>query len=134
MDLRHIRTFVTVAELGTVDVLVNGGPGIDDLAQGESANADLPSGTYTFTVTSADGSVTVATLENVPVVAGELLQVFAVGAFPDESGENPFQAVTNTVALQQEESSTVAPASPAPDAPGAAPQSASQSASPRFTG
>jgi hypothetical protein len=104
------------ANAPTVDILVDGGPGIDDLAQGDVANADLPAGTYTFTVTSADGSVTAATLPDVPVAAGELLQVFAVGAFPDEGGENPFQVVTNTIALQQETPSTTAPSATTPPA------------------
>jgi hypothetical protein len=116
------------ANAPTVDVLVNGGPGIDDLAQGQVADADLPAGSYTFTVTSADGSVTVATLPDVPIVAGELLQVFAVGAFPDESGENPFQVVTNTIALEQQGPSTTAPGSPTP------PTASPGVASPHFTG
>jgi hypothetical protein len=116
------------ANAPTVDVLVDGGPGIDDLAPGDVANAELPAGTYTFTVTSADGSVTVATLPGVTVAAGQLLQVFAVGAFPDESGENPFQVVTNATAVAQD-----APATPA-DASTPAPATAPRSASPHFTG
>ena len=116
------------ADAPTVDVLVNGGPGIDDLAPGQVANADLPAGSYTFTVTSADGSVTVATLADVPISAGQLVQVFAVGAFPDESEANPFQVVTNSVDLQVTTPSTTAPTTSTP-APVAA-----AATSPRFTG
>lgn len=111
------------ADAPTVDVLVDGAPGIDDLAPGEVADADLPAGSYTFTVTSADGSVTVATLDDVPVAAGQLLQVFAVGAFPDESEQNPFQVITNTVGLQVTTPTTAA-TTPTPAA----------TTSPRFTG
>ncbi len=116
------------ADAPTVDVLVNGGTGIDDLAPGQVASADLPAGPYTFTVTSADGSVTVATLADVPVAAGQLLQVFAVGAFPDESGQNPFQVVTNSVDLQVTTPSTAA-ATPSTTAPAVAAVT-----SPHFTG
>jgi hypothetical protein len=116
------------ANAPTVDVLVDGGPGIDDLGQGQVADADLPAGSYTFTVTSADGSVTVATLDDVPVAAGQLLQVFAVGAFPDESEANPFQVLTNSIELQVVTPSTAAPTTSAPAA------TAAPTASPRFTG
>jgi hypothetical protein len=116
------------ANAPTVDILVDGGLGIDDLAQGDVADADLPAATYTFAVTSADGSVTVATLTDVPVAAGELLQVFAVGAFPDEGGENPFQVVTNTIALQQGASPTAPPSTTTPRV------ASPQTAAPHFTG
>jgi hypothetical protein len=116
------------ANAPTVDILVNGGPGIDDLAQGQVAEADLPAGSYTFTVTSADGSVTVATLSDVPVAAGQLLQVFAVGAFPDESGENPFGVITNTIALETVTPTEPTTSSTAPAATGGT------GTSPRFTG
>jgi hypothetical protein len=117
------------ADAPTVDVLVDGGPGLDDLAQRAVAGADLPAGTYTFTVTSADGSVTVATLADVPVAAGELLQVFAVGAFPDDSGENPFQVVTNAIAIEEQAPTTTTTPSPIPTTGGAP-----VAASPHFTG
>lgn len=97
------------ANAPTVDVLVNGGAGIDDLAQGQVKAADLPAGSYDFTVTSADGSVTVANLAGVEVAEGQLLQVFAVGAFPDDVGNNPFQAVVNTVELGTTAPPTTAP-------------------------
>ena len=115
------------ADAPTVDILVDGGPGIDDLAQREVAGADLPAGSYTFTVTSADGSVTVATLSDVPVAAGQLLQVFAVGALPDASEENPFGVVTNTIDLQ-----VVTPTEPTTSS--TAPPSTAAMTSPRFTG
>lgn len=119
------------ANAPTVDVLVDGDPGIDDLAPGDVADADLPAGTYTFTVTSADGSVTVATLDDVAVAAGELLQVFAVGAFPDESEENPFQVITNTIELQVTPTTT-APSSSSTTPPAAA--AAATASSPNYTG
>ena len=119
------------ADAPTVDVLVNGDPGIDDLAQRDVTDADLPAGSYTFTVTSADNSVTVATLNDVPVAAGQLLQVFAVGAFPDESGENPFGVVTNTIDLE-----VVTPSEPTTSstAPSTAPPTTGVATGPRFTG
>lgn len=116
------------ADAPTVDVLVNGGPGIDDLAQAQVANADLSAGSYTFTVTSADGAVTVATLDDVPVAAGQLLQVFAVGALAAENQDNPFQVITNTIGLQVSTSTTAPPPTTASTAPPAA------ATSPRFTG
>jgi hypothetical protein len=115
------------ANAPTVDILVDGEPGIDDLAPGEVADADLPAGTYTFTVTSADGSVTVATLNDVPVGAGQLLQVFAVGAFPDDSEQNPFQVITNTIDLQVTPTTTTPSSSTTTG-------TAAASTSPRFTG
>jgi hypothetical protein len=120
------------ANAPTVDILVDGGPGIDDLAQGEVANADLPAGTYTFTVTSADGSVTVATLPDVAVGAGELLQVFAVGAFPDENEQNPFQVITNTIELQVTPTTTPAPSSSTPSSSAGA--AAATASNPNYTG
>jgi len=117
------------ANAPTVDVLVDGEPGINDLAPGGVADADLAAGSYTFTVTSADNSITVATLDDVPVAEGELLQVFAVGAYPDESGQNPFQVITNSIELQVTPSTTAAPST---STTGAAPAAAA--ASPRFTG
>ncbi len=120
------------ANAPTVDVLVNGGPGIDDLAPGQVATADLPDGSYEFTVTSADGSTTVATLSDIPINEGELLQVFAVGAFPDTSGQNPFQVVTNTIELTVETTTTTtaAPTTTAPTSAG----SGAVAATPRVTG
>jgi hypothetical protein len=119
------------ANAPTVDVLVNGGPGIDDLAQLQVATADLPSASYDFTVTSADNSVTVATLEGVAVPAGQLLQVFAVGGFPDDSA-NPFQVVTNTIDLPVESTTTTttAPTTTVPSTGG----SGAVAAQPQFTG
>jgi hypothetical protein len=119
------------ANAPTVDVLVNGGPGIDDLAPLQVATADLPSTSYDFTVTSADNSVTVATLEGVTVPEGQLLQVFAVGAFPDDS-VNPFQVVTNTIDLPVESTTTTtaAPTTTAPSTGG----TGAVAAQPRVTG
>lgn len=120
------------ANAPTVDILVDGQPGIDDLAQRQVAGADLPAGSYTFTVTSADGSTTVATLEDVSVQSGQLLQVFAVGAFPDESQENPFGVITNSIALQVVEPTETTAPTTAPPASTAG--TAAAAASPRFTG
>jgi hypothetical protein len=127
------------ADAPTVDVLVNGGAGIDDLAQRQVRAADLPAGSYDFTVTSADGSVTVATLAGVQLAEGQLLQVFAVGALPDGSGSNPFQAVVNVIDLPIAGSGSL-PATPGPDAGpnvlGETPTAGSQAhtAQPRVTG
>jgi hypothetical protein len=121
------------ANASTVDILVNGGPGIDDLAQRQVQSADLPAGSYDFTVTSADGSVTVANLDDVQITEGQLLQVFAVGAFPDDSESNPFQVIVNSVVVGTSSgtapSTTVQGAGPAPTAGAGA-----HSAQPRVTG
>lgn len=117
------------ADAPTVDILVNGGPGLDDLAQREVLTADLPAGSYDFAVTSADGSVTVTTLSGVQVPAGKLLQVFAVGALPDEGGTNPFQTVINVVDLPVSSAPSSAPGGPATTAGAQA-----HTAQPRVTG
>ncbi|WP_208027125.1 DUF4397 domain-containing protein [Rhabdothermincola sediminis] len=114
----------------TVDILVNGGPGLDDLAQREVLTADLPAGSYDFTVTSADGSVTVTTLSGVQVPAGKLLQVFAVGALPDPSSTNPFQTVVNVVDLPISSS----PTSSASSGPATTAGAQAHTAQPRVTG
>ena len=117
------------ANAPTVDVLVNGGAGLSGLAQGQVASADLPSGTYDFTVTPAGvPATTVLDLPGVTVPAGKLLQVFAVGAVPDASEQNPFQVITHVVdlpaAAAPAPTTTMAPAAPA----------APSAASPAFTG
>src|SRR4051794_1395842 len=79
------------ANAPAVDILVNGDPGLTDLTQKTVQSADLPAGSYDFTVTPAgDPSTTVLDLPDVSLPAGKLLQVFAVGAVPDEGGQNPF--------------------------------------------
>ncbi len=89
------------ADAPSVDILVNGQPGLTDLAQGKVAGADLPAASYDFTVTPAgDDSTTVLDLPGTPVAAGQLLQVFAVGAVGNGLAEaNPFQVITNSVPL-----------------------------------
>jgi len=94
------------ANAPTVDILVNNGPGISGLAQKQVLGADLPTAAYDFKVTPAGTPGTVvADLPGVTVPAGQLLQVFAVGAVPDDGGQNPFQVITNAIDL----STTAAP-------------------------
>jgi hypothetical protein len=98
------------ANAPAVDVLVNGGPGLTDLTQKTTQSADLPAASYDFTVTpTGDPSTTVLDLPDVSLPAGKLLQVFAVGAVPDEGGQNPFQVITNVVDLQTATAPTTAP-------------------------
>jgi|tagenome__1003787_1003787.scaffolds.fasta_scaffold20079828_1 hypothetical protein len=120
------------ANAPTVDVRVNGGPGISGLAQGQVATADLPTAAYDFTVTPAgDPATTVLDLPGVTVPAGKLLQVFAVGAVPDASEQNPFQVITNLVDLQTATTpTTAAPTTTMPSA-GAA---GATNTNPSFTG
>ncbi|HEY5153197.1 MAG TPA: hypothetical protein VIJ47_00585, partial [Acidimicrobiales bacterium] len=56
-------------------------------------------------------------LDNVTVPAGQLLQVFAVGAVPDDGGQNPFQVITNAVALPTAAAPTTTPPTTMPMAP-----------------
>jgi len=97
------------ANAGAVDVLVNGGPGLSNIAPGAVKGADLPTAAYTFSVT-ATGTTTpvLLNLPGVTVPAGQLLQVFAVGQ-PNNVDE-PFQVITNTIAL----TTTAAPSTPTP--------------------
>jgi hypothetical protein len=50
------------------------------------------------------------------VPAGKLLQVYAVGAVPDNSQANPFQVITHLVDLETKAAPTTT-APPAPPAP-----------------
>ncbi|MGZ4716393.1 MAG: DUF4397 domain-containing protein [Acidimicrobiales bacterium] len=119
------------ADAPTVDVLVNGAPGISGLAQGQVATADLPTAAYDFTVTPAgDPNTVVLDLPGVTVPAGKLLQVFAVGAVPDTSEQNPFQVITNLVDLPT--ATTPTTATPTTMAPAAAADATSTD--PSFTG
>ena len=120
------------ANAPTVDILVNGGPGISGLAQGQVATADLPTAAYDFTVTPAgDPATTVLDLPGVTVPAGKLLQVFAVGAVPDSNEQNPFQVITNLVDLPTATTPTTAAPTTTMPAAGAA---AATNTSPSFTG
>ncbi|MGZ4693201.1 MAG: hypothetical protein ACXWA3_06200, partial [Acidimicrobiales bacterium] len=119
------------ADAPTVDVLVNAAPGISGLAQGQVATADLPTAAYDFTVTPAgDPNTVVLDLPGVTVPAGKLLQVFAVGAVPDTSEQNPFQVITNLVDLPT--ATTPTTATPTTMAPAAAADATSTD--PSFTG
>ena len=119
------------ANAPAVDILVNGSAGISNLTQKTVQSADLPTAAYDFTVTPAGSpGTTVLDLPGVTVPAGKLLQVFAVGAVPDEGGQNPFQVITNTIDLPTSTTTTVAPATTAPPA-AAAPAT---NASPAMTG
>lgn len=109
------------ANAPTVDILVNDGPGIAGLAPKQVLGADLPTAAYDFKVTAAgDPTTVVADLPGVTVPAGQLLQVFAVGAVPDQGGQNPFQVITNAIAIPTAAAPTTAPpttmpmATPAP--------------------
>ena len=93
------------------------------------ANADLPTAAYDFAVTPAgDPGTVVLNIPGVTVPAGKLLQVFAVGAVPDPSEQNPFQVITNLIDLPTvaapATTTTMAPATPA----------AAADTSPSFTG
>ncbi len=120
------------ANAPTVDILVNGGPGITDLAQGQVGNADLPTAAYDFAVTPAgDPGTIVLNIPGVTVPAGKLLQVFAVGAVPDANEQNPFQVITNLIDLPTATTpTTAAPTTTMPSA-GAAD---AMNTSPSFTG
>ncbi len=120
------------ADAPTVDILVNGGPGISGLAQGQVATADVPTASYDFTVTPAgDPATTVLDLPGVTVPAGKLLQVFAVGAVPDPSEQNAFQVITNLVDLPTATTPTTAGPTTTMPAAGAADAT---NTSPSFTG
>jgi hypothetical protein len=120
------------ANAPTVDVLVNGGPGISGLAQGQVATADLPTAAYDFAVTPAgDPETIVLDLPDVTVPAGKLLQVFAVGAVPDANEQNPFQVITNLVDLPT--ATTPTTAAPTTTMPMAAAADATNT-DPSFTG
>jgi hypothetical protein len=106
------------ADAPAVDILVNGAVGISDLTQKTVQAADLPTAAYDFTVTPAGSpGTTVLDLPGVTVPAGKLLQVFAVGAVPDEGGQNPFQVITNTIDLPAATTTTVAPTTAPPAMP-----------------
>jgi hypothetical protein len=105
------------ANAPAVDILVNGGPGISDLTQKTVQAADLPTAAYDFTVTPAGTPGTIVLdLPDVTVPAGKLLQVYAVGAVPDNSQANPFQVITHVVDLETKAAPTTT-APPAPPAP-----------------
>ncbi len=118
------------ANAPAVDVLVNGGPGLSDIAPGAVKSADLTADSYDFGVTAA-GTTTPVLLDlpGVAVPAGQLLQVFAVGQ-PGNADE-PFGVITNTVALTTAPTSTTTPTTAAPTT--AAPATETN-ASPSFTG
>jgi len=118
------------ANAGAVDVLVNGGPGLSNIAPGAVKSADLATAAYNFDVT-ATGTTTpvLLNLPGVTVPAGQLLQVFAVGQ-PNNVDEQ-FQVITNTIALAVvTPTTTAAPTTTAPPA-AAAP---AVNAKPAFTG
>lgn len=100
------------ANAGAVDILVNGGPGLSGLQPGASAAADVPAGSYDFSVVAAGTtSPVLLDLPGTPVATGRLLQVFAVGEPNSET--DPFQVIVDTIPL-----AVTQPASaPAPAAP-----------------
>ena len=118
------------ANAPAVDVLVNGGPGLSDIAPGAVKSADVPTAAYDFAVTAAGTtSPVLLDLPGVTVPAGQLLQVFAVGQ-PGNTDE-PFGVVTHTIALTTAPASTTTPTTAVPTT--AAPAAAAN-ASPTFTG
>jgi hypothetical protein len=107
------------ANAPAVDVLVNGNPGLSDIAPGATRSADLPTAAYDFGVVAAGTtSPVLLDLPGVTVPAGTLLQVFAVGQ-PGNADE-PFQVITHALGLSVTAASTttVAPTTTmAPAAP-----------------
>jgi hypothetical protein len=85
------------AEAPAVDVLVNGGVAFADVANGDSASADLDGGTYEVTLNAAgtdNQAFPASGAIDLPVTGGELINVYAIGTLG-----STFTVVTQSLPL-----------------------------------
>ena len=83
-----------------VDVLANGSPAFTNLTNGNEVKTDLPAGTVSASVTAA-GTTTPALIgpADVPVTAGMVTVVYAVGAPAKGSDASTLGVVTQQIPL-----------------------------------
>ncbi len=95
-----------------VDVLAGGSPVISGLANPDEETLSLPAGTVSAAVAAAGTTDPVLGPVDVPVVAGQVTIVYAIGSLADES----LGAVVQTITVGEEEATapTTEPSGPAP--------------------
>jgi hypothetical protein len=81
-----------------VDVLAGGSPVIESLANPDEATLTLPAGTVSASVAAAGTTEPVIGPADVPVVAGEVTVVYAIGSLEEET----LTVVTQSLAVGQE--------------------------------
>jgi hypothetical protein len=96
-----------------VDVLAGGDAVISDLANPDEASLDLPAGTVPAAVAAAGTTDPVLGPVDVPVVAGQVTIVYAIGSLEDES----LGALVQTITVGEEEPTTGTTAPPTTEAP-----------------
>lgn len=98
-----------------VDVLAGGEPVITDLSNPDEATLDLPAGTVSASVAAAGTTEPVIGPVDVPVGAGQVTIVYAIGSLEEQT----LGAVVQTITVGEEEGAAPAPTEPeAPDAGG----------------
>lgn len=107
-----------------VDVLAGGSPVISNLANPAEQTLSLPAGTVSAAVAAAGTTDPVLGPVDVPVVAGEVTVVYAIGSLEEQS----LGAVVQTIPVGEEAPAPSggpdpAPAAPAPSAGGSNPRS-----------
>lgn len=85
-----------------VDVLAGGEAVISDLANPDEASLDLPAGTVPAAVAAAGTTDPVLGPVDVPVVAGQVTIVYAIGSLEEET----LGAVVQTISVGEEEATT----------------------------
>jgi hypothetical protein len=102
-----------------VDVLAGGEAVISDLSNPDEASLDLPAGTVSASVAAAGTTDPVIGPADVPVVAGQVTIVYAIGSLEDDT----LGVLVQTIAVGEEADAEVPPTTeaPAPTQPGQAP-------------
>jgi hypothetical protein len=123
-----------LADAGPVDVIADGGPLFEDLANGSQAGADVPAGTYDVGVELVSGGTVIPTTP-VDLAAATNTIVHVIGG-SDSTPSVLVQALAvDTCAEPDEPTSTTAPAvTPASPTPNPAPPAVAVSAQPQVTG
>ena len=84
LAVRHAASWIAVGYAApsdaAVDVLADGTPIIEDLANGTEEVLEVPAATYPVTIERSDGSGVAAGPVDLTVADGELLEVYAAGA------------------------------------------------------
>ncbi len=98
-----------------VDVLAGGEAVISDLSNPDEASLDLPAGTVSASVAAAGTTEPVIGPADVPVVAGQVTIVYAIGSLEDDTLGVVVQTITVGEAAGEETTTTTA--APAPGGP-----------------
>lgn len=100
-----------------VDVLAGDTPVIEGLENPDEATLSLPAGTVSASVAAAGTTEAVIGPVDVPVVAGQVTIVYAIGSLEDGTLGAAVQTITVGEEAAEETPTTEAPAAPAPEAP-----------------